>query len=971
MNQTGHIQAAGTLAFLDRSAQDDAHLLQSYDVVLAPSFAHAQAMNMRQARTFSQGAFGTTAQTFNEWIACLWEAHGDGRRLVRPVQRRIIAQAIIDAADLHHITPTPNLANALGSCARQGLGVQAFEQAMAQAQDDVVAGLGPAQTEMLQLVDAYARELARQGLAEQGQMLDMLAERSEQVFARGAIRVFATGGAPLSCQQRLFFERCSDYVTVHQDWTPSLWDNPTEQAPASLDVRFAFPSGGYALPQVLLQIIDEAHAELSGARIVVASTNPLALYEHLAAPLAKRGAACSVQARTPFFETDTGILYATMLRAGADGMPWDKSALTDIMHARYMGMTKSVVWQRDAALRMDRLANQGEELERLTSIPFFGELITCLHRVAWGPTESATVESLQAMQSRFARIAGKGDRPYANEQAAALSAMLETHAACEQQGIDAKSVLTSVMQYIEVNSAWASSEQSCGHEPSVSFMTLQDAAGMGAGSIDVLVVCDQTTEDFPLADKLDAAGSLLVAVGVERPEPALSKQRRLLASLVRLPRMRVVFQRCLNGPAADPLYPSAMLEEFVDAYRAPQDRSSGEDIDNVYRLPEALQRNLYEAGEEHFLQNVIPGASSDDLGLQVIERPFAGSVGSWAEFVTHPGGRQEPNQPMRLSASQIEAYLDCPYKWFVSRRLKASGLDEEYGPREIGTFLHEVFQRFYLAFGRKVTQENLEQARLCMFGAHDEPGVFLEVLEHQREGDPGQRLSLMPGTTEEQEITYLRQRVDAWLAFETTFLPTFEPVAFEYKIKGFEYAGCQVSGSIDRIDMDAAGNVMVIDYKGSMKDEYCPYAKLDEEMTLAITPRIQTLLYAHVIAQLAGSSLESTQSSVLASARDRVVRSVQGALYVSYNKGNRVVGACPAHLVEQDAVPTLFKPQLCTVPSVGPLSFENLLQHTEQRVSERMAQLSACQIEPLPSWSGACDYCPVASCERRQSHAAY
>ncbi len=957
--------------FLDRTAQEDAQLLQSFDVVLAPTYAHAQAINYRQALSFPQGAFGNRALTFDEWVACLWEAQGDGRCLVRPLQRRIIAQAVIDAADLRQVTATPNLASALGSLARQGLGVEAFEQAMAQARQGAVGGIGPAQTEMLQLVDAYAHKLAAQGMCEQGQMLDVLAKNAGQVFARGKVKVYATGGAPLTCQQRLFFERCADYVELAQDWEPGLWDRPSEQAPAPLDIRFAFPSGAYALPQVLLKIVDEARSEQADARIVVAGTDPLSLYESLAAPLAQRGITCAVQARKPFYETDTGVLFATMLRAGEDGMPWDKDALSDIMHARYLDMAKSVVWQRDAALRMDRLAGHAEELGRLAGMTFFGELVACLHRVACEPVDASTFTALEAMRTRFARVGGAGDRPYANEQAAALSALAEALETCVQQGVDAQAVIPAVMQHVEVGSSWASDEQACGRVPSIAFVRLQDAAGMGTGSADVLVVCDQTTEDYPLADKLDAAGSLLVAVGVDRPEPALSKQRRLLAAILRLPRTRLVFQRCLNGPSADPLYPSALLEEFVDAYRTPEDRSSGADIDNVYRIPAALQRGMYEAGEEHFLQNVLPGASGDDLGLQAIERPRVGDVGAWGEFVIYPGGRQEPGQPLRLSASQIEAYLDCPYKWFAARRLRASGLDEEYGPREIGTFLHEVFQRFCLAFGRKVTQDNLEQARACMFGAHDLPGVFDQVLESQREGDPGNRLSLMPGTTEEHEIVYLRQRVEAWLTFETTFLPNFEPVAFEYRIKGFDYAGCQVGGSIDRIDMDAQGNVVVIDYKGSMKDEYCPYAKEGGGLAIAATPRIQTLLYARVLAQIEGSSLDEAQSSVLASARGRTVNSVQGALYVSYNKGNRVAGACPAHLVEQGAVPTLFRPRFCTVPSTGPLGFDALLQQTEQRVGEQMQQLMSCRIDPLPSWSGACDYCPVASCERRQSHAAY
>ncbi len=39
-----------------------------------------------------------------------------------------------------------------------------------------------------------------------------------------------------------------------------------------------------------------------------------------------------------------------------------------------------------------------------------------------------------------------------------------------------------------------------------------------------------------------------------------------------------------------------------------------------------------------------------------------------------------------LSPSQIESYLECPYKWFAQRRLRLERFDEGFGPLEMGDF---------------------------------------------------------------------------------------------------------------------------------------------------------------------------------------------------------------------------------------------------------------------------------------------
>ena len=50
---------------------------------------------------------------------------------------------------------------------------------------------------------------------------------------------------------------------------------------------------------------------------------------------------------------------------------------------------------------------------------------------------------------------------------------------------------------------------------------------------------------------------------------------------------------------------------------------------------------------------------------------------------------------------------------------------------------------------------------------------------------------------------------------------------------------------------------------------------------------------------------------------------------------------------------------------MGKLSFEELLDETERRIAEKIALLVQGHIEAEPVDKHACEWCPVANCERR------
>jgi RecB family exonuclease len=107
--------------------------------------------------------------------------------------------------------------------------------------------------------------------------------------------------------------------------------------------------------------------------------------------------------------------------------------------------------------------------------------------------------------------------------------------------------------------------------------------------------------------------------------------------------------------------------------------------------------------------SAVDGESAAWLGLRTARSEagsdrFHGTAGSY--------------KPTAYSVSSLERYLQCPFRFFSERVL---GLQEDpedeatLNPKELGIFVHEVFQRFFEEWNRLghlgITPDNLPQAR--------------------------------------------------------------------------------------------------------------------------------------------------------------------------------------------------------------------------------------------------------------------
>lgn len=947
------------------------------DVLLAESYAQAKNWNRAHHGSATtpvpQGCFGIIAQTFPSWIEGVWELYGNGHRLISDLERLVIAERALTEQPLRHLVQTPNLSYALSICARQGLGAPAFDEAVRRAaagrkpaSSSAAASFSNAEWELLERTARYAELVKHAGLIEMGSALSYLAAHAQDAFPH-PLTVCHMGAAPLPAAQERFF---NEIDALHLQRIGASKAGKLTAIPRDR-VRFAFPSGSYAQPIAVLQAIDEIVAAHPDATIAIAAKRPLDLYQRIAPALTERDLTVAVKAQRRFDETDFGIAYNNLVAVHLDVVPWNRAALTDVLHSTFLHLDKTTVWQWDRRLRNDRLidraavlaALRGNARDGLPSLPpLSARAFAALDDAACLTAFDAACCKKQYQSLGDAQVSSAAIR----EQLLAIDLLGETLRQTARFGLTQAETLRNVLAHTSFSVSRSTAPTEAGRIPRVTIMSQQQASQLAPESVTGLIVCDLTSDDYPLTERHSSTERLLEHFDLPyQTETPLARARRQFAALTKVPNARLMLARQLSDAAANPLYPCAMWEEFVDAYRMRSETGEPEAVDDLYLLPDSLRDQRIDAGEDDVFADICPGRKEDVLAFLKDSEPERGNVGNLAAYIAHPFPEPTPDAELcRLSPSQIDDYLACPYRWFISRRLGAEGLDEDFGPAERGEFMHRVFQVFYRTFGEKVTEDNLARARALMFEGPD--CLFDTVRREQAARAPMRRYAPLPGTIEEHEFDEIKALVDEWLTFETTFLPTFTPVAFEYDIGEVPFAGAMLSGRIDRIDMDAQGRAVIIDYKGSMTAEYRALETDPDDadrLQFRSHGKIQGLVYAAALKQLGALDLTDPPAT-----RRIPIHDVVGALYVSYNKGNEVLGAYAMSAIgSAAAIPTLSHAADCSLDAVGSLSFEALQDHVADRVHQTVCAIEDGCVAPLPSYDDVCAFCPITMCEERRS----
>ncbi len=1050
-------------------------------VLLAPSFERS--LDAQRALAGVEGlGLGVQATTPLAWAEERWGVWGDGRRIVDGLARealclRVVARAAATEGSL--VNNNPGTRSLLCGLVARGLpslrggrpegltDAEAAVASLARDYDAELASLGLVEAcDVMELLPGalspdggaqvvavglegvptcQLRLLARLSRDREVTVvlraLDAPAAEPGREAVRELIDLAKSEGAPLDVAEERGCEELGRPAELSA-LAASLFVHTDNPVPASGAVRVVLPAG----PSAELAAIAEEVCALAtaGSRsVVVVAPDAAFTWRGLAGRLAARGISSRARLRAPLCSTESGRALLELVDGVSslaelaaewpaprrlpnrdvrvelrDMSWWPPRGLSDFLASRISGVDAARARALDAQWRSNRLLTPAAVLEQLQN-----------ERSTSAACAAAVRELLRGRvgscaSKLLAPIVEDGKKDDSSlEAVAVLGQALSVGMSLKECGYSAGDACGDALALRELWSAASAllSKSSVALRPerivegSACMATILPASSFEAAplSFDAVVLCGQTSVESPVSAADDVLHAMLGAYGIERPRSAMAAARARLDAALRAARRSVSFERCLFSADSKECFSGVMMSEVLACYGLLASASADE-VSQVLGEESVSLR-----GELQIFENAAEAGASPVSAGGCRPSPAGRIDAALASCVMPPQEGSASGLPL-LSASQIETYLECPYKWFSLRRLRLHDADAGFGGAEAGTFAHRVLE---------VTHRNLlasAQARaegtdaLFRIEAEDPEGMQSEayVAEAERlvalaQADPSARLegsrvdastlaaarallskefdghlahqyqlkrgkrpmpqALVPHTSaEEGSLVSLRRDLESLLGYESEILAGFEPRYFEWSFgkRGtyVEYAGVQLTGTVDRIDVDAHGQAAVIDYKHKgargFASEYDAFgeggaAAAMGECGLILPRRVQSLIYGQVVRR-AFPQLK-----------------VVSAVYLCTKASHELAGAVDAEAA--DNVFGLRPPSSRRLPKVevprsarfgdsaGSSGIESLLDACEEAIAAKLERMMAGDIEADPVDAHACDYCPVLNCEKRCS----
>lgn len=908
--------------------------------ILFPTLDAALAARKEAASAAAGSLLDARFTTPDAFVRDAWDVWGDARRVVSAQERLVLVRSLLEGQNL--LVCSGGTAQLIARFVARYAGVPSFKEAVARSAEgeygaDSKRALAPAERAVLRFVANYERALDARDLVELGAAAVLL----EGVLPEQRVSCVGAPDAAPAVKRLLASCGCAEFAC---DPKPFALPLPAGEVEAGLLVPAGATASAALIREEVVRFIGKRRACGKGASVVVCAPDPRALYEALAPFLAEAGVACEVACRVPFAETSFGAAYECVQRLANSEDEWMRAA-TDFAHNPLAGMSRFAAQGVNAALRENRLSTSVEACGLLRDAsPAFALFET----LAQGES-CAMLDALDAINAYVgnARLSGAaaGRREHAAVeelrgvvQAAAGLGFGES--ACARVARDLSSSLG-----VSLSARTVGESDGC----TVRFASPANAASLAPRSVDLLVVADATDAAFPAAAGRSAFDALAAKLGVGDDASPLDDRRRLFASLQAAARERFTCVAPLRNAAQEEAYPSFVLEEYFDGLVRARKASGSVDarmLDAVslgnYAVPRFVAEQARRQGEEALVEGMgqtfceAEGALSLDSAqrgrLRALDlRDFVSTV--------QENGRTLPV----LSPSAIEAYLACPYRWFVERRLRLTELDEGFGALEFGSFAHEALAAFYDA----LAERGFARVPSDPEGLSSAEAVFDEVFDRLLAAQPRRSKDrLVPATkTERVDVARLHETLRACVARLARFAPGYDVLAHEVVIAsedGVDYAGARLNGRADRVDVDrAAKRFVVLDYKGSSADRAAGLPEDADLESYELPRKIQALVYAQ--------ALRGTLDGLACA----------GALYLGYRAKTDGAFAAGSYDAAFDAA-GFAKGSSCVH-----MNFDRFLDLVEERVAPSVQSLMEGRIEPVPADKAACGFCPVENCVRR------
>jgi len=1035
-----------TGAFLSNSVQEqlEASLERWGSAQLIVPSSDAVLLVKRQLGAIQELSVGVNVSTFDEWVRDQWKLYGSSDRLLSTTLRKVFFQQVLDgmsADELGSLNAGKGTVELLSKLAPEYL--TELDQIMNYGQ------LSAGQISACKVLERYKALLEEKSYVEVCQCLDYLLQ---SIPAQGPALIFSRvedlSEVRLKFVRRLSQKRdvtFSLYVSegpagYAAEQQLELVGGPgcdcrvdAEPAPAAKSqelndllarvfrakegnevtpsgaVTFLSPLGQHAEAESISRYISQ-RVESGSKSFVVYTSDSQRVWDALSQKLAAKGIAAHYNRSVRIQDSLAGRAFASLIDAYVtlseraeleknidyqasdhqmgDMSWWPPRTLTDYLISPISGISVERAWMLDKSWRGNRTLYATRVLETLSKAAMSSRLC------------AETIKSLE-----LGRIGSAAQR---------IIEYLSAEASDEQsEAAQSKELLLQNQESLKVMSKIVSSAQEL-HEAGLkltpqtlkSFIDLcKDQAVMipvsnGVESdIQVLIAPVNQAHSFEphMFDTVIFQGMDTLNFGVKASDGALQEFVRhasVMPTVTEFARYQRDFYTALTTASTSVAFEKVEQKDVFNAVALSE-------VKACYPKDYAKKTGLVR-GEEEVLVNLLPQASNPErvAELPKIESgeidPKLKNIVVLPRHLTRETLEQElqglievsrEGLPL-LSASQIETYLECPYKWFTQRRIKISQVDTEFAPMQMGTFIHRVLELTHASLlaealgcdvtevdlavepvllqdvaGSRITSDNLDHAKQVL------DTCFAQVWDEQFNNiNRASSNELIPHSIQERkQVENIRENLKNLLEFEASHFVGYQPRFFELRFgreeNVIEYAGAQFTGSIDRVDVNAHGQALIIDYKHKNTKDLKAYSaklSLDSELSKEILPRhVQSAIYAQIMRkQLTKYELEPVAAIYLGTKEQKDKP--------SFALAGMATEAATEHIWNIHPEDKKLRDQAVMVVSQNSAEFADYLDAWENLIAQKVQAMLSGDVRANPCDKDACKYCPVKLCDKRR-----
>lgn len=1011
--------------------------------LIAPS-SDAVLLVKRQLGVIQELSIGVNVSTFDEWMRYQWKLYGSSDRLLSTTLRKVFFQQVLDGMstdELGSLNAGKGTVELLSKLAPEYL--TELDQIMTSGQ------LSAGQMSACTVLERYKALLEEKSYVEVCQCLDYLLQ---SIPAQGAALVFSRvedlseaclkfvrklsqkrdvtfslyvpeGPAGYAAEQQLELVSgtgCDcrvDAELASAAKSQELNDllarvfRATEgnEVTPSGAVTFLSPLGQLAEAESISRYISQ-RVDSGSKSFVVYTSKPQKVWDALSQKLAAKGIAAHYKRSVRIQDSLAGRAFASLIDAYAtlseraeleknidyqasdhqmgDMSWWPPRTLTDYLISPISGICVERAWMLDKSWRGNRTLYATRVLETLSKAAMSSRLC------------AETIKSLE-----LGRIGSAAQR---------IIEYLSAEASDEQsETAQSEEALLHNQESLKVMSKIVSSAQEL-HEAGLkltprtlkSFIELcKDQAVMMLVSngiesdIQVLIAPVSQAHSFEphMFDTVIFQGMDTLNFGVKASDGALQEFVRHASKTPKVSefaRYQRDFYMALTTASTSVAFEKVEQKDVFNAVALSE-------VKACYPKDYAKKRGVVR-GEEEVLVNLLPQASNLErvAELPTIESgeidPKLKNIVVLPRHLTRETLEQElqglievsrEGLPL-LSASQIETYLECPYKWFTQRRIKISQVDTEFAPMQMGTFIHRVLELTHATLlaealgcdvaevdlavepvllqdiaGSRITSDNLDHAKQVL------DTCFAQVWDEQFNNiNRASSNELIPHSIQERkQVENIRENLKNLLEFEVSHFIGYQPRFFELRFgreeNVVEYAGAQFIGSIDRVDVNAHGQALIIDYKHKNTKDLKAYSaklSLDSELSKEILPRhVQSAIYAQIMRkQLTKYELDPVAAIYLGTKEQKDKP--------SFALAGMATEAATEHIWNIHPEDKKLRDQAVMVVSQNSAEFADYLDAWENLIAQKVQAMLSGDVRANPCDRDACKYCPVKLCDKRR-----